>query len=144
MTNRREPFTFDALDPKSGTRKVYIQEKRLRTLAQLNNPSHLLNARDIVPEVLENPTVIFEGLRWEQDEDKDRPGWFCYCGKPSFMYDKRGTKVESDPNQVFLVFVNDEAIAYNWRWEFVDETDLEIPKGENRFVSKVFDKREAA
>jgi hypothetical protein len=143
MTNRREPFTFDAFDPKTETCRVYIRERRLLTVARLGKWK-LLEARELVPAVLEDPSVIFEGLRWEDDEDQDRPGWRCYCGKPSCMYDKRGDKVDSDPNQVFLVFVNDERVAYNWRWEFADEADTEIPRGEGRFITKIFDKREAA
>jgi hypothetical protein len=139
-TNRREPFTFDAFDPPSGTCKVYIRERRLLMIAKLGRWK-LLEARELVPAVLEAPSVVFEGLRWEGDEDKDRPGWRCYCGKPRSMYDKRGGEVGSDPNQVFLVFVNDEGVAYNWRWEFATETDKEIPAGEDRFISKVFDKR---
>lgn len=105
--------------------------------------SHLLDARDIVPGVLEQPAVIFEGLRWEGDEDRDRPGWRCYCGTPSFRHDDRGTKVGPYPDQVFVVFVNDERVAYNWRWERAQE-DPAIPKGDDRFIRKIYDQREAA
>jgi hypothetical protein len=143
MTSRREPFTFDAFDPPSGTCKVYIRERRLLTIAKLGK-WRLLEARELVPKVLEDSSVIFEGSRWEGDEDKDRPGWRCYCVKPAFMYDKRGDQVESDPNQVFLVFVNDDRVAYNSRWEFAHEDDTEIPAGNDRFITKIFDKREAA
>lgn len=143
MTNRREPFTFDAFDPPNGTCKVYIRERRLLTVAKLGKWK-LLEARELVPKVLNDPCVVFEGLRWEGDEDKDRPGWRCYCAKPDCMYDKRGAPVDSDPNQVFLVFVNDERIAYNWRWEFVDDEDREVPKGKDRFINRIYDKRKAA
>ena len=144
MTTRRDPFTFDAFDPKAGTCKVHIREQRLLTLARVGK-WHLLDARSLVPQVLGSPTVIFEGLRWEGDEDRDRPGWRCYCGKPATMYDKRCTEVSADPKQVFLVFVNDKEIVYMWRWEFADEDDQEIPKDSNiRFRVRVFDKREDA
>jgi len=29
---------------------------------------------------------------------------------------------------VFLVFVNDEGIAYNWRWEKADEDEPDLPR----------------
>jgi hypothetical protein len=58
------------------------------------------------------------------------------------MYDKRGDLVASDPDQIFLVFVNDTGIVYNWRWEFADEADPEIPVGKERFALKIFDRRE--
>jgi hypothetical protein len=60
------------------------------------------------------------------------------------MYDKRGDEADSDPIQVFVVFVNDEGVAYNWRWELADEADMEIPRGTGRFKTRVFDKRESA
>ncbi|GMU24541.1 MAG: hypothetical protein AMXMBFR13_46150 [Phycisphaerae bacterium] len=31
------------------------------------------------------------------------------------------------PRQVFLVFVNDEQIAYNWRWERSDPEEPTLP-----------------
>jgi hypothetical protein len=141
MTSRRDPFTFDALDPNEGTCKVYIREQRLLALAKLGKWK-LLEARDLVPQVLASPNVIFEGLQWEADEDRDRPGWRCYCAKPSLMYDARGDEVASDPMQVFVVFVNDKGIAYIWRWELADEDDPEIPKGKHRFKKKIYDGRE--
>src|SRR4051794_18027028 len=110
MTNRRDPFTFDALDPDSGVCQVYIRERRLLALAKLGKWK-LLEARELVPQTLETPLVVFQGLRWEGDEDKNQPGWRCYCAKPSFMFDERGQQVRSDPRQVFLVFVNDERVA---------------------------------
>lgn len=32
------------------------------------------------------------------------------------------------PNQVYLVFVNDEGVAYTWRWEKADPDDLNLPQ----------------
>ena len=86
----------------------------------------------------------FQGIRWEKDEDKDRPGWRCYCAKPTYMYDQRGDKVKSDPQRVFLVFIDEEGVAYNWRWDWADANDSETPEGHARFVAKVFDQRDAA
>ena len=141
MTSRRDAFTFFALDADGGTNKVYIGERRLLGLAKLGSWV-LLEARDLVPQVLGTPTVIFEGVRWEKDEDKDRAGWRCYCAKPAFMYDQRGDKVTSDPRRVFLVFVNEEGMVYNWRWDWADDEDPDVPKGEDRFIKKVYDSRE--
>ena len=143
MTNRREPFTLDAFDPLNGTCEVYIRERRMLTIARLGRWK-LLEARELVPEVLSHPSVIFEGLRWEGDEDKDRPGWRCYCAKPTYMYDRQGNGVNADGNQVFVVFVNDQRVVYNWRWAFASDDDSEVPKGENRFINKTYDKRDAS
>ena len=62
---------------------------------------------------------------------------------PAFMYDHRGDEVKSDPKRVFLVFVNEDGMAYHWRWDWADDEDPEVPKGEGRFVKKVYDRRES-
>ena len=78
MNGRREPFTFDALNP-PGSTQVYIREKRLLALAKLDKWK-LLEARNIVPQVLEAPLVIFELLRW-----KKRDRLRCEERKSSFF-----------------------------------------------------------
>ena len=143
MTSRRNALTFTARDPDGGTYEVYIRESRLLALAKVGRWI-LLEARDLVPMTLRTPTVIFEGIRWEKDEDKDRPGWRCYCAKPAFMYDRSGERSISDPHRVFLVFVDADGVAYNWRWERADELDPETPQGNERFADKVYDQRDAA
>jgi hypothetical protein len=36
------------------------------------------------------------------------------------------------PGQVFLVFVDDDGIIYNWRWEKADSQDLRLPENHGR------------
>ncbi len=81
----------------------------------------------VVPYVLEAPTAIFEGLREEMDEDHSAHGWRCYCGVPKCSYGAEGEERPPRRGQVFLVFVNDKGIAYNWRWEKADDMDDKLP-----------------
>src|SRR5665213_4462744 len=53
----------------------------------------------------------------------DTSCWRCYCGTPPFAYRLDGSKRAAWPGQVFLVFVNRELIAYNWRWEQASADD---------------------
>ena len=77
---------------------------------------HAKECAYIVPEILLNPTAIFEGLRRDEDEDRTGFGWRCFCGIPQNSYRADGTTAPPYPAQVYLVFVNDERVAYNWRW----------------------------
>src|SRR5690606_36045953 len=92
----------------------------------------------IVPFILLNPTAVFEGLRQDEDEDRSGVGWRCYCGIPENAYRRDGSSRPSYPGQVYLVFVNDEQVAYNWRWEKADPEDFQLPNGhETRFKKRL-------
>ena len=82
----------------------------------------------IVPMILQQPTAIFEGLRKDEDEDLRGVGWRCYCGIPEHSYASDGTAKRPYPNQVYLIFVNEDGVVYNWRWEKADDEDLKLPK----------------
>ena len=91
-----------------------------------------------MPMILEKPTAIFEGLRRDEDEDRWGYGWRCYCGQPEHAYRSDGSLAPPYPGQVYLVFVNDEQVAYNWRWERADPDNPRLPIGhETRFKQKL-------
>lgn len=92
----------------------------------------------IVPHILQHPTAIFEGLRRDEDEDSHGVGWRCYCGAPVQSFRPDGTEANPYPNQVYLVFVNDEGVAYNWRWERADPDNPKLPIGHaDRFKKRL-------
>jgi len=64
---------------------------------------------------------VFEGLCREEDEPKRGVGWRCYCGVPDRSYSEEGDQRPPRPKKVYLVFVNADRVAYNWRWEFADD-----------------------
>jgi hypothetical protein len=91
-----------------------------------------------VPEVLQNPSAVFQGLRKDEDEDPSGAGWRCYCGIPTHSYDADGMAAPPRRGQVYLVFVNDEQVAYNWRWEKADPDDGRLPIGHSeRFKERL-------
>jgi hypothetical protein len=126
---RRQPILLDASDPgMGGLCKVQISHKRMqavskRGIVQASECAHL------VPSILLSPETIFEGIRLDEDEDKfeGSVGWRCYCGTPAHSYRTDGSQAPPYPNEVFLVFVNDERTAYNWRWEKCDPDDPRLP-----------------
>ena len=60
-------------------------------------------------------------------EDRRGYGWRCYCGIPEHSYRSDGSEARPYADQVYLVFVNDERVAYNWRWERADPDDSTLP-----------------
>jgi len=124
---RRQLIFLDAINPADGKLfKVQISFERMHAVARRS----LGQAKEcgyIVPAVLQKPTAIFEGLRSDEDEDRRGVGWRCYCGLPAIAYRTDGSERPPSPAQVFLVFVNAESIAYNWRWEQADADDPSLP-----------------
>jgi hypothetical protein len=81
-----------------------------------------------MPLVLQDPAAVFEGLRFDEDDDRQEVGWRCYCGLPDHAYHSDGAKRRAYPSQVYLVFVNSANVAYNWRWEKSDPDDPTLPQ----------------
>jgi len=126
--SRREGTQLEAFDPETGgTTTVYLSHGRMQSVAT-RSMGHAKECGLIVPQVLQSPAAVFEGLKEDDDEDRRGAGWRCYCGIPDKAYYSDGSQRSPYPDQVFLVFINDEKVAYNWRWEKADLDNLELPK----------------
>lgn len=139
MENRRDRLCIEALAP--GSAKpclVQISQSRLLTIAKWGKWA-VKEAAELVPYVLQFPVAVFEGLRREEDEDPRGAGWRCYCGRPAKKFQKDGSEANVDPGRIYLVFVNDEGVAYNWRWENADLANPNFPNDSAmRFKSTVY------
>ena len=125
--SRRQNIKIEAVDPKDGTPcEVTISFDRMQAIGR-RSMGQAKECAYIVPMILQHPTAIFEGLRRDEDEDRAGYGWRCYCGVPDHAYRADGTRINPYPGQVYLVFVNDEKVAYNWRWELADPEDPRLP-----------------
>ncbi len=124
---RRDGIILSAIEPATGKMTtVLLSHPRLLSVAR-RGKGQVMETGFIVPEILQRPTAIFEGLTQEEDEDRRGVGWHCYCGTPSKSYRTDGTVQNPFAGQVFLVFVNQDGIAYNWRWENADPADAKLP-----------------
>jgi hypothetical protein len=137
--SRRDRLCIQALDPENRqTCIVQISQQRLLTIARWGAWT-VEEASEIAPFILQHPAAVFQGLRQDEDEDPRGTGWRCYFGRPTKTVRKDGSEANPDPNQVYLVFVNDEGVAYNWRWEHADPKKPDFPKGyETRFKDTVY------
>jgi hypothetical protein len=136
--SRRKHLILQAVNPAGGTAcEVQISFDRMQAVAR-RSLGHAKECGYIVPAILQKPTAIFEGLRQDEDEDPRGVGWRCYCGIPEHSYRPDGTAGRPYPNQVYLVFVNEEVVAYNWRWEKADPDDPRLPQNHStRFKQRV-------
>lgn len=126
---RREYITIEGIDPVKGKlMQILISHERLHNICT-RSMGQVLEAGEFVQLILKKPLAIFEGLRSDKDEPKRRGyGWRCYCGIPPYAYNKDGHIIPVWPNEVFLVFVNSEKVAYLWYWSKCDPEDKNLPE----------------
>jgi len=138
--SRREFVLLDAFDPTTKeTCKVQISYERMQAVAR-RGMIQASECAHIVPEILQAPKAVFEGLRYDEDEDRfgDAAGWRCYCGIPKNSYRANGEPAKPYEDKVYLVFINDQGVAYNWRWEKCDPDDPRLPMDhETRFKRRL-------
>jgi hypothetical protein len=135
---RRQALGFLGIDPATGKqRTIQLAYEKIKALKRLG-PGKMKDAGYLVPEVLLSPTAIFKGLTLDSDEPQRGAGWFCYAGLPTWCFEHDGRQFPAPKNRVFLVFVNDEWIAYNWYWCAADPDRPELPKAHaERFRERV-------
>jgi len=127
IQTRRDLLSVKAIDPETGANfDVLVSYERLHWVKK-RGLGAIKEAAFNVPYVLQHPNGVFEGLCLEQDEDKRGYGWRCYCAVPPHDYEENGGEKPPRLNKIFLVFVNADKIAYNWRWEKVDPQNDRFP-----------------
>ncbi len=128
LSSRRKRLEINAVDPTDGKLiTVLISYDRMQAIGK-RSVGQARECGEIVPKILQEPTAIFEGLCQEDDEDLRGTGWRCYCGIPPYAFHRDGSERRPYPGQVYLVFVNDERVAYNWRWEKSDPDNPKLPQ----------------
>lgn len=126
---RREYLKVESVDPKDGKLfDIYIAQDRLIWIGK-QGKGRILESRDVVTQALRKPFAIFEGMKRDADDDRRSEGWLCYCTVPDRAYAADGRKLRPWANQVFLVFVNHDRVAYNWYWTKADPQDTNLPEG---------------
>lgn len=124
---RRERLTIEAVNPEDGKScEVLISYDRIQFVGRISQ-GHTKECAELVPMILQSPKAVFEGLLRDEDDDKRGLGWRCYCGIPDKAYMPNGDERPPWPNQVFMVFINRERVAYNWRWEQSSSKDPDLP-----------------
>jgi len=123
-----------AINPDGGRldRKILISYNQLDFLIRRRGESAHREAIELIPMALRKPTAIFEGIR-----DQGIKG-LCYVCLPECRYTGR-TDVVSQPresNRCFCVYVDDDGVIIEWRWDECDgKTGFPLAY-ETRFVRR--------
>lgn len=147
-TAKRFFGSVDALDPVTGKRdkEVRVTNDRMINHVAKSGAAAAAMARELLPQVLESPSAVFEGLRWDDDQSPSGDGWLCYVGTPKTDFvpedkrpDARAREVSWRAGFVLLVFLNHDGVAYLWRREKADANDDTMPNGfQSRFRKRIF------
>jgi hypothetical protein len=126
------------IDPLTGKlRPIQLDFDKLKHLPR-KGAGKVKEAGFVVREVLEKPIAVFRGLKRDTDEPRLGAGWLCYVGRPGCCFEDDGRSVPPPQNRVFLVFVTDQWIAYNWYWHSADIHEPDLPEGYgDRFQEKL-------
>lgn len=135
-----EIIELPAFDPvNDGETTVFIRRRvleRLKNNIQRISKQRFLDAR-LIPEALEKPTAIFEGLQ-RFDGENGR----CYCCIPEKRKRIDRTVAAAPLGKVFLVFLKGEAtglFVFNWGWRTKDFFAEGCPHGwQNDFGRKLW------
>ena len=86
-----------------------------------------MEAAWLLPAALQKPSAVFRGLMRDADEPHAGHGWCCYCLLPDVAFARDGSRRPLRPNRVFLVFVNEAKVAYNWYWAQCAKDHADLP-----------------
>jgi hypothetical protein len=113
-------------DPNTGTRDwtIHVRTSMLEDLEQHGPEWKFYNAQ-LIPEALEAPTVILQGLNRVGFDDA-----YCYSRVPSCRWIDESTKGQPLPYAVFVVFVAcaNPAVVLDWEWRMADQSHPGYPR----------------
>jgi hypothetical protein len=135
---RRGYSSLDAIDPNDGGKwQVLLPDGKMDYVASQGHGA-AMELADTVRWTLLHPRAVFRGVR-DLEAEIAEDDWLCYVGVPGHAYDhKTGMKRAAWPGEVFMVFVTDERVVYNWYWDECDPRESHLPADyENRFLEKV-------
>jgi hypothetical protein len=135
---RRGYSSLDAIDPNDGGKwQVLLSNSKMDWVAAQGHGA-AMELADTVRWTLLHPRAIFRGVR-DLDKEVEEDNWLCYVSTPNHCYDhKTGERRPPWDGEIFMVFVTEERVVYNWYWDECDRQDVNLPTDhENRFIEKV-------
>lgn len=121
--------TYRAVSPEDGRELTLTLSGILLRRAPAMGRGRVLELAHSLPNILERPAAIFEGiLRDKDDASGTTDGWLCYCGRPNsrFLYDS-GDQIPIN-NRTLMAFVNEDEVIYSVRWEPEDHAAEGLPE----------------
>jgi hypothetical protein len=135
---RRGYSSLEAIDPNDGGRwQVLLPHGKMDYVASQGHGA-VMELADTVRWALLHPRAVFRGVR-ELEREIAEDNWLCYVAVPGHAYDRKtGHKRPAWPGEVFMVFVTEERIVYNWYWSECDAGESHLPSDyTDRFLERV-------
>jgi hypothetical protein len=86
-------------------------------------PAYRFYDLQLVRDALKMPVAIFKGLKRVGEEES-----LCFVSNPTARFSNTGTEIPVPPGFVFLVFVNDNRLVTNWRFELASRNNPQYPE----------------
>jgi hypothetical protein len=137
--HRRGYSSLDAVDPRDGGKwHVLLSDKKMDYVASQGHGA-AMELADTVRWALLHPRALFRGVR-DLEKGIAEDNWLCYVANAGHAYDhKTGKRRAAWPGEVFLVFVTEERVLYNWYWYEADGHESHLPADyDSRFLEQVW------
>jgi hypothetical protein len=113
-------------------RDIGVTTEFLDRVARHFPPRMLHELRLLVPETLRHPDTLWAGIR-EPDPGEDDAG-YCFAKHFPYRINGEGGQYPNKEAAVFCVYVNNDFLIYEYRWDESDRADHRYPRGhESRF-----------
>lgn len=115
MHARHNCCSLEGLGPSGkGTREFWIEKDLIQHFYK-KGWMHKYKSLLLVKEVLLYPSVIFEGLEREDQEEA-----LCYAGLASCQYTNTGIAVPPPKGKTFVIYIRSDDVIFRWDWEPAD------------------------
>jgi len=109
---RRGYHPIECFDPDDGqTCDLLVNNKDIAVAPKLGR-WYTPTLAECVPATVKHPKAVYRGLK----RDDDSTIGYCYIGQPPHKF-PGGKKAPVKTTEFFFVFVSEERVIYEWRWE---------------------------
>lgn len=124
-------------DEHTASKVIRVDEDLLRELRATNAYKYRNSLTAI--DTVRAPERIYRGVR--KNQFSAAWGW-CYVSRPEWVRDAVGQPLPAVPGMVFVAYVGDSGILYEWGEEKADPNDHLAPeRPEERFVEVAWSKK---
>ena len=121
QSKRPDPFSFPGLSPDGKSEwDFHLDSKKVEFVKRVSTGAVHELSKNVQFVMREINALVFQGIRTDGHQEG-----LCYMGWPHRRFGTEGNELPVKDEDCFLVFINEERIIYNWRWESIPAKSLE-------------------